>query len=133
MPCPCNQNEIDKLDKKIKDLQDDIEAIDDNIKKCKKIKENHENFKETISGCVIFNLSENHVKAGEPYDKNGNMDNCIKYADETINDCDNIISESKQQKIIKENSIVVLKAEKKKYQGDCSNCATENDVDSSNS
>ena len=121
MACSHNQQKIDRIKGQIKKLEQDLADLNENIGKCRDIKNKHESFKDEIN-CVMTNLTNNYVKAGESYD-GGNMTKCMIETQNTIIDCDNVIKASKEEIEKIKIEIESLNQSIEALQGDCSGCA----------
>ena len=121
MACVHNQAQINVLTAQIREKQNQINNLNNNISKCEDIRKKHSFFNEKMN-CVISNLEGNTVVAGVPYD-NGKMSECLNDSNKTIRDCDNIILQSNQKKHLLEREILSLERSIASLQGNCSACS----------
>ena len=125
MACVHNQAQINALTAQIKEKHSQINNLNNNISKCKDIKNRHENFNDKIN-CVISNLEGNTVVAGVPYD-NGKMTDCLNSSNDTIRDCDKIVLHSSNKILLLEYEISRLESTIASLQGNCSACSVVED------
>ena len=120
MACPHNQAKINALNAEIDALEQDISDLEKNIEIYKKTQKDYCSLNDKMI-CVMNNLEENHISAGESYG-NSDINNILKNIASQVSEIGNLIGECRDEINSIDEQIAAKKTEIDGLQGDCSSC-----------